>query len=47
MMEDLEKELIMRAFEKCEKNQSKTARYLGITRNTLLYRMDKFEIDKG
>jgi two-component system NtrC family response regulator len=46
-MEDLEKELIIKAFEKCEKNQSKTARYLGITRNTLLYRMDKFAINKG
>ena len=47
MMEDLEKELIIKAFEKCEKNQSKTARYLGITRNTLLYRMDKFQINKA
>jgi len=46
-LENLEKELILKAFEKCAHNQSKTARYLGITRNTLLYRMDKFGIDKN
>jgi len=44
---DLEKELIGRALEKCDYNQVKTARYLGITRNTLLYRIEKFKIDKG
>lgn len=44
---DLERELIIKAFEKCGRNQSKTARFLGITRNTLLYRMDKFGIEKN
>jgi len=42
----LEKELIERAYEKCLKNQSRTANYLGITRNTLLYRMEKYGIEK-
>ncbi|MDT8316806.1 MAG: sigma-54 dependent transcriptional regulator [bacterium] len=46
-LDNLEKELILKAFEKCGQNQSKTARFLGITRNTLLYRMDKFGIDKS
>ncbi len=46
-LEDIEKELILKAYEKCEQNQSRTARYLGITRNTFLYRMDKFGIDKN
>ena len=46
-LENLEKELILKAYDKCEQNQSKTARFLGITRNTLLYRMDKFAIDKS
>lgn len=46
-LENLEKELILKAYDKCEQNQSKTARFLGITRNTLLYRMDKFGIDKS
>lgn len=46
-LENLEKELILKAYDKCEQNQSKTARFLGITRNTLLYRMAKFAIDKS
>ena len=46
-LDNLEKELILKAYDKCEQNQSKTARFLGITRNTLLYRMDKFEIEKN
>ena len=41
-LEQLEKELIRRALDKCGGNQSRTARYLGITRNTLLYRLEKF-----
>jgi two-component system NtrC family response regulator len=46
-LENLEKELILKAYDKCDQNQSKTARFLGITRNTLLYRMDKFGIEKS
>jgi two-component system NtrC family response regulator len=40
-LEKVEKELIQRALEKHDWNQSRAARYLGITRHTLLYRMDK------
>jgi len=38
----VERELIARALEKCGGNQSRTARYLNISRNTLIYRMEKF-----
>jgi two-component system NtrC family response regulator len=40
-LEQVEKELIERALDKCGGNQSRTARYLRISRNTLLYRMEK------
>jgi len=43
-LEKVEKELIVRALEKHDWNQSRAARYLGITRHTLLYRMDKHGI---
>lgn len=46
-LDKLEKELIEKAYEKCRKNQSKTAKYLEITRNTLLYRMEKYGIKKN
>jgi len=40
----LERELIDRALKKCNGNRSATARYLGITRNTLNYRLEKHGI---
>ena len=40
----MEKELILRALQKHDWNQSRAARYLGITRHTLLYRMEKHTI---
>jgi len=43
-LEEVEKELILRALQKHEWNQSRAARYLGITRHTLLYRMEKHGI---
>jgi two-component system NtrC family response regulator len=43
-LEVVEKELILRALQKHDWNQSRAARYLGITRHTLLYRMDKHGI---
>jgi DNA-binding NtrC family response regulator len=46
-LEQLEKELIRRALDKCGGNQSRTARYLGITRNTLLYRLEKYGLKSG
>jgi two-component system NtrC family response regulator len=43
-LEEVEKELILRALQKHDWNQSRAARYLGITRHTLLYRMEKHNI---
>jgi two-component system NtrC family response regulator len=43
-LEGVEKELILRALQKHDWNQSRAARYLGITRHTLLYRMEKHHI---
>ena len=43
-LNELERELIERALAKCEGNRSATARYLGITRNTLNYRLEKYGI---
>jgi two-component system NtrC family response regulator len=40
-LEGVEKELIRRALEKHEWNQSQAARYLDISRKTLIYRMEK------
>jgi hypothetical protein len=45
-LEEVEKELILRALQKHDWNQSRAARYLGITRHTLLYRMDKHGIQR-
>jgi two-component system NtrC family response regulator len=43
-LEGVERELILRALEKHDWNQSRAARYLGITRHTLLYRIEKHNI---
>ena len=43
-LEDLEKSLIIKALEKHKGNQTRAAEYLGITRPTLIYRMEKFGI---
>lgn len=40
-LEELEKHLIIKALEKHNNNQTKAAKYLGISRPTLLYRMQK------
>ncbi|MBI4735240.1 MAG: sigma-54-dependent Fis family transcriptional regulator [candidate division NC10 bacterium] len=45
-LEEVEKELILRALQKHDWNQSRAARYLGITRHTLLYRMEKHSITR-
>jgi two-component system NtrC family response regulator len=45
-LEKLERELLEKAYAKSGYNQSKTARFLGITRNTLLYRFEKYGIEK-
>jgi DNA-binding NtrC family response regulator len=41
-LEDLEKSLIVKALDKHKGNQTRAAEYLGITRPTLIYRMEKF-----
>lgn len=39
---DMEKQLIIKALEKHNYNQTKVAKYLGITRPTLIYRLQKY-----
>ncbi|HEV2275473.1 MAG TPA: sigma-54 dependent transcriptional regulator [Acidobacteriaceae bacterium] len=41
-LEEVEKEIIVQALEKHEWNQTRAARYLNISRKTLIYRMEKF-----
>jgi len=41
-LEDLEKRLLAKALEKHKGNQTRAAEYLGITRPTLIYRMEKY-----
>lgn len=41
-LEDLEKSLITKALEKHKGNQTRAAEYLGISRPTLIYRMEKY-----
>jgi two-component system NtrC family response regulator len=45
-LEAVEKELILRALEKCNWNQTNAAKYLDIGRKTLIYRMEKHGIRK-
>jgi two-component system NtrC family response regulator len=48
-LEGIEKELIVRALEKFNWNQTHAAQYLDISRKTLIYRMEKFGLkrDRG
>jgi len=43
-LEEVERGLLEEALRRCAGNQSQAARFLGITRQTLLYRMKKFEL---
>lgn len=45
-LEAVEKELIVRALEKFHWNQTHAARYLDLSRKTLIYRMEKFGLKK-
>lgn len=45
-LDAIEKELIIRALEKCGWNQTHAARYLDISRKTLIYRMERHSISK-
>jgi DNA-binding NtrC family response regulator len=44
-LEDIEREVILQAFEKCGSNKSKTARFLKLPRHVLLYRLKKYGIE--
>ena len=46
-LESVEKELIVRTLKKFSWNQTQAARYLDISRRTLIYRMEKYDIHKG
>ena len=43
-LDAIEKELILKALEKCDWNQTHAARYLDISRKTLIYRMERHGI---
>jgi two-component system NtrC family response regulator len=43
-LEAIEKELIIKALEKCDWNQTHAAHYLDISRKTLIYRMERHGI---
>jgi two-component system NtrC family response regulator len=45
-LEDVERELLLAALEKNNWNQTRAAAYLRITRSTLLYRMQKFGLER-
>ncbi|RME40751.1 MAG: sigma-54-dependent Fis family transcriptional regulator [Deltaproteobacteria bacterium] len=46
-LEELEKEAVLQALERCGGNQSQAARFLRIPRHTLIYRMEKYGIRAG
>jgi two-component system NtrC family response regulator len=46
-LDGVERDLLVAALEKHDWNQTRAAVYLGITRSTLLYRMQKFQIERG
>jgi len=45
-LEGVERELLLAALEKHNWNQTRAAAYLDITRSTLLYRMQKFGLER-
>ena len=45
-LEDVERELLLAALHKHNWNQTRAAAFLNITRSTLLYRMEKFSLEK-
>jgi len=46
-LEELERDILIASLEKHGWNQTHAARYLGMTRNTLIYRMQKYGIKEG
>jgi DNA-binding NtrC family response regulator len=45
-LDAIEKELILRALHRCDWNQTHAARYIDISRKTLIYRIEKHKIQK-
>jgi len=45
-LEDVERELLLAALDKHNWNQTRAAAFLNITRSTLLYRMQKFGLER-
>jgi two-component system NtrC family response regulator len=44
-LEKIECEILREALNRFAGNQSQTARYLGITRSALIYRMQKYDLE--
>ncbi|WP_331489627.1 sigma-54 dependent transcriptional regulator [Tepidibacter hydrothermalis] len=44
-LEEVEKNFILQALKICDYNQTKAAKLLGVTRHTLIYRMEKYNIN--
>jgi len=44
-LEQLEREVVIEALERCDWNQTAAARFLSIPRHTLIYRMEKYTIN--
>lgn len=44
-LDDVEKEIIVQAYEKCKRNKSKTARFLRMQRHILIYRLKKYGLE--
>ena len=44
VLEEVERQLIQSALEQSGNNKSKAARLLGLTRDTLRYRLDKYQL---
>ena len=45
-LEEIEKKIILQAYEKCDRNKAKTARFLKLPRHVLIYRLKKHDIEK-
>jgi two-component system NtrC family response regulator len=45
-LEHVERDLILKALIKSNWNQTQAARYLDLSRKTLIYRMEKYEISR-
>lgn len=46
-LEEVEKEILVQALQKHQWNQTRAARYLNISRKTLIYRMEKFGLSQA